>query len=303
MPFFIMIFWYRSHHCDLYCLVSCVLVALSKLKIIKCFIDKIKNKNIHVSILQNSDDWERFLQANQKDPVKVILIHSKSVRVIEAKLKVYKKYNTVIDSSNLFLQHEYDDFENVSKLSVHNKLTWLNGVVETFRNNLNNLIRILKNESNSVLTEDYLKELCQHELFLNENIPLFKNKTLGETDKFILGTMHIIIEKLGTTIFEISKDINLPMKKTNLLQLEFKIRRILIQIFVSNLSWKKRKIGYFYCKEIPENVAREISGKKSDLLKKIFSVIKATEEALKNASRILKTAIEDLKLINQSEGK
>lgn len=252
---------------------------------------------------KNSDDWERFLQANQKDRVKVILIHSKSVRVIEAKLKVYKKYNTVIESSNLFLQHEYDDFENVSKLSVHNKLTWLYGVVETFRNNLNNLNRILKNESNSVLTEDYLKELCQHELFLNENILLFKNKTLGEMDKFILGTMHIIIEKLGTTIFEISKDINLPVKKTNLLQLEFKIRRILIQIFVSNLSWKKRKIGYFYSKEIPENVAREISGKKSDLLKKIFSVIKATEDALKNASRILKTAIEHLKLINQSEGK
>lgn len=262
-----------------------------------------KNKNIHVSILKSSDDWERFLQANQKDRVKVILIRSKSVRVIEAKLKVYREYNTVIESSNIFLQHEYDDFEKVSKLSVHKKLTWLCGVVKTFRNNLNNLNRILKNETNSVLTEDYLKELCEHELFLNENIPLFKNKTLGETEKFILGTMQIIIEKLGATIFEISKDVNLQMKKTNLLQLKFKIRRILIQIFVSNLSWEKRKIGYFYSKEMRENVAREITGKKSYILEEIFSVIKATDDALKNASRILKTAIEDLKLINQSEGK
>lgn len=51
------------------------------------------------------------------------------------------------------------------------------------------------------------------------------------------------------------------------------------------------------------NVAREITSKKSYILEEIFSVIKATEDALKNVSRILKTAIEDLKLINQSEGK
>lgn len=255
-----------------------------------------KNKNIHVSILKSSDDWERFLQANQKDRVKVILIRSKSVRVIEAKLKVYREYNTVIESSNIFLQHEFDDFENVSKLSVHKKLTWLCGVVKTFRNNLNNLNRILKNETNSVLTEDNFKELCQHGLFLNENIPLFKIKTLGETDKLLLGTMQIIIEKLEATIFEISKDVNLQMKKTNLLQLEFKIRRIFKHIFSSNLLREQNKIQYFYLK-------RDITAQKSYILEEIFSVIKATDDALKNASRILKTAIEDLKLINQSEGK
>lgn len=265
--------------------------------------DKLKNKNIYVSIFKNSDDWERFLQANQKDRVKVILIHSKSVRVIEAKLKVYREYESVIDSSNIFLQHVYDDFEKVSKLSVHNKLTWLCGVVKTLRKNLNYLNSILKNDTESVLTEDYLLELCQRESFLSDNIFLFENKTLEETEKFILRTLQSIIEKLGLTIFEISMDVKLQMKKTNLLQLEFKIRKILIQIFASNVSLKKKKIGNLYSTEMRKNVAREISGKKSNILKGIFTAIEATDDALRNASRILYTAIKDLKLINQNEGK
>lgn len=261
------------------------------------------NKNIYVSIFKNADDWERFLQANQKDQVKVILIHSKSVRVIEAKLKVYREYKSVIDAKNIFLQHVYDDFEKVVKLSVHNKLTWLCGVVKPLRNNLNYLNMILKNDTDSVFAENNLLELCQRESFLSDNSFLFENKTLGETEKFILRTMQSIIEKIGLTILEISKDVKLKIKKTNLLQLEFKIRRILIQIFISKLSWQKRKIGHSYSEEVRENVAREISGKKSDILKEIFTAIDATDDALRNALRILYTSIKDLKLINQKEGK
>lgn len=225
------------------------------------------------------------------------------MRVIEAKLKVYREYKSVIDANNIFLQHVYDDFEKVVKLSVHNKLTWLCGVVKPLRNNLNYLNMILKNDTDSVFAEDNLLELCQRESFLSYNSFLFENKTLGETEKFILRTMQSIIEKIGLTILEISKDVKLKIKKTNLLQLEFKIRRILIQIFISKLSWQKRKIGHSYSEEVRENVAREISGKKSDILKEIFTAIDATDDALRNALRILYTSIKDLKLINQKEGK
>lgn len=272
------------------------MVVLSTRNSKKSFLDKLRNKFIFVSLLKNSNDWERFLQANQKVPVKVILIHSKSVRVLEAKLKIYREYKTAIDSSNILLQHEYDDIEEISKLSAHNKLTWLCDAVKTFRINLNYLNKILKYETDSVLNEYDLEELCHCELFSSDNIFRFNYKTLGENEKFILATFQSIIEKLERII---TMHVKSQMEMTNILQLKFKIRRVLIQIFISNVSWQKRIIS----KEMQKKVARDISGKKKDILKEILSVIEATDDKLRHVSRILHAAIKDLKLINQIEGK
>lgn len=218
------------------------------------------------------------------------------MRVIEAKLKIYREYKTAIDSSNIFLQHEYDDVEEISKLSAHNKLTWLCGAVKTFRTNLNYLSKILKKTTDSVLNEDDLEELCNCELFSNDDIFGFKYRTFRENEKLISGTMQSIIEKLGTII---TMHVESQMKMTNLRQLKFKICRVLIHIFTSNLSWQKR----INSKEMQKKVSRDISGKKEDILKEILSVIEATDNNLRNVLRILHTAIKDLKLVNQIEGK
>lgn len=211
------------------------------------------------------------------------------MRVIEAKLKIYREYKTAIDSSNIFLQHEYDDVEEISKLSAHNKLTWLCDAVKIFRNNLTYLNMLLEKTTDSVLNEDDLEELCNCELFSSDNIYRSKNYR-------ILRTLKSIIEKLGTII---TMHVKSQMKMTNLQQLKFKICRILIQIFISNLSWQKR----INSKEMRKKVSRGIYGKKKDILKGIVSVIEATDDNLRNVSRILHTAIKDLKLINQIEGK
>lgn len=220
------------------------------------------------------------------------------MRVIEAKLKIYREYKTAIDSSNIFLQHEYDDVEEISKLSAHNKLNWLCGAVKTFRTNLDYLNKILKKTTDSILNEDNLEEMCNCELFSIYTIFSFKYKTFGEKEKLIpvLGTLQSIIEKLGTII---TMHVKSQMKMTNLRQLKFKICRVLIEIFISNLSWQER----INSKEMQKKVSRDISGKKKDILKGILSVIEATDDNLRNVSRILHTAIKDLKLINQIEGK
>lgn len=265
----------------------------------KKFFRQIKDNFIHVSFLKNSNDWERFLQADQKDPVKVILVHSKSMRVIEAKLKVYREYKTVIDSSNLFLQHVYDDVEEISKLSVHNKLTWLSDAVKTFRKNLKYLNTILKSDMDDIFTEEYLLEPCHHELPSRDNIFDLKNKTLEETEKIMLGTFQSILEQLEKTI---TKHIKSQMKMTNPIPLEFKIRRVLMQVFMSNLAWQKTTKNFSHT-QMREKVARDISGKKGDILKGLLSVIEATDDNLRKVSRILHTSITELKLINQNEGK
>lgn len=77
----------------------------------------------------------------------------------------------------------------------------------------------------------------------------------------------------------------------------------MINVFVSNLSWSESKNVNVNSKEIREKVARDISSKKSDILKDILSAIEATDDDLKNVSLKLDQVIRDLKLIDQIEGK
>lgn len=228
------------------------------------------------------------------------MIHSKSLRVIEAKLKVYREYKTDIDSSNIFLQHVYDDFGEVSKLSVHNKLTWLLDAVKTFRCSLDNLNTILKNVTDIVLKEKNILTLCQKESVSSHTF--YHSKLRG--NKKLLKTLQRTVDALGSMIYiEIIKHIcaKLQIQKKSLLPLKFKIREVLMKIFISNLSERKNK--YLKSMEMREKVARDIFSKKSDILKEIFHVIEATESNLKKVSRILYTAIGNLSLIDRNEGK
>lgn len=255
-----------------------------------------QNKNVHVSIFKDSYVWERFLQAKQKDQVKVILIHSKSLRVIEAKLKVYREYKTDIDSSNIFLNHVYDDFGEVSKLRVHNKLTALLDAVKTLSYNLDYLNTVLQNVTDIVLTEKNILKLCQKESV--------SSHPLG--NEMLLRTLQRAVDALGSMIYiKITKHMHakLQIQKTSLLPLKFKIRKILMKIFISNLSWSEREYKYLEFMEMQEKVARDISSKKSDILKEIFDVIIATKYDLKKVSLILYTAIGHLSLIDHNEGK
>lgn len=227
------------------------------------------------------------------------MIHSKSLRVIEAKLKVYREYKTDIDSSNIYLQHVYDDFGEVSKLSVHNKLTWLLDAVKTLCYNLDYLNTVLKNVTDMVLTEKNILKLCRKESV--SSYPFYHS--LGKEK--LLRALQRAVDALGSMIYiKITKHMHakLQIQKTSLLPLKFKIRKIVMKIFISNLSWSERKIKHLKFMEMQEKLARDISSKKSDILKEIFHVIEATEYDLKKVSRILYTAIGNLSLIDHNEG-
>lgn len=265
---------------------------------------KIFKKFKYSFIFKDSDDWERFLQDNREDQVRVILIHSKSLRVIEAKLKVYREYKTVIDSGKIFLQHVYDDFEEISKLSAHNKMTWLCSVVKTLRNNLDCLNTILEKDTDIVFTEENILKPCQKAFVLSDFFDFPEISTFGENKQLILSTLERTLEVLGSTIyFEISKHFESQIKMINLLKLELRIHSVLIHKLISNLSWSQSKNVNVNSEEIRENVARDISKKKNDILKDILSAIEATDDDLKNVSLKLNTVIRELKLIDQIKGK
>lgn len=230
------------------------------------------------------------------------MIHSKSLRVTEAKLKVYREYKTDIDSSNIFLQHVYDDFGEVSKLSVHNKLTWLLDVVRTLRYQLDCLHKIIENVADIVLTEKHILKLCQKESVSSH--PIYHSELQG--NKKLLRTVQKAVDALGSRIYiEILERMysKLQIQDKSLLPLIFKIRKVLMKIFKYNLSWSERKNMYQKSMEMQEQFARDISSQKSDILKEIFNVFKATEYDLEKVSRILYTAIGNLSLIDHNEGK
>lgn len=60
---------------------------------------------------------------NKDHLTRVILIKSKAIRVVDAKLIVYKKYKHVINKRNIFLQHEYEDNDDVAKFIAYQMLS------------------------------------------------------------------------------------------------------------------------------------------------------------------------------------
>lgn len=108
-------------------------------------------------------DWEKILQVNHNDHVRLILVQSKYLRVIEAKLKVYNEYKDEIESENILLQHVFDDYDEIAKLCAYKKLSWIFGIVECSRKlfNRKRLPSIINEALDCVLTPEYIRRLCR----------------------------------------------------------------------------------------------------------------------------------------------
>lgn len=68
---------------------------------------------------------------------RIILITSKHVQSVDAKLAVYKKYKEEIDAYHpiqILLHHEYEEFDEVAKLSAINRLSSYVCFIESVRN-------------------------------------------------------------------------------------------------------------------------------------------------------------------------
>lgn len=92
---------------------------------------------------------------------KIILISSKDISVVQAKLIVFKKYKRVIKEKNIFLQHVFDEFDEVAKLVASRRLssfsTFVKLVLGCFTTDLNEIITEYKDE---MLTPVKIKQLC-----------------------------------------------------------------------------------------------------------------------------------------------
>lgn len=92
----------------------------------------------------------------------MILIYSKSLRVIEAKLRVYREYQNIIDPGNIYLHHVYEDLEELAKLSAHKKISNLHRCVRDLKNtfDIENVPYLIQYVADTVLTEEKIRGLC-----------------------------------------------------------------------------------------------------------------------------------------------
>lgn len=103
--------------------------------------------------------FQNFLDGDS--PTKVILITSKSLPIVKAKLTVYKKYKHVINKKNIFLQHEHEEFDDVAKLIAYQKVMEFCSSVESVINAFSvDLYKIVSDYEGRPLTANKITKMC-----------------------------------------------------------------------------------------------------------------------------------------------
>lgn len=102
-----------------------------------------------------------FFNVDEDDLTRVILIKSKSLPVVDAKLTVYKKYKHLIDKQKIILQHEYEEFDDVAKFIAYRMIslycTFVESVIIALTVHLPKMISDYPVES---LTVGKIKQIC-----------------------------------------------------------------------------------------------------------------------------------------------
>lgn len=113
---------------------------------------------------------------NADSPTKVILITSKYIPIVKAKLTVYKKYKHVINERKIFLQHEYEEFDDVAKTVAYQELMAFCLSVESVINAFSvDLYKIITNYKGELLTAHKIRELCLIAFSESQNCLYFKH--------------------------------------------------------------------------------------------------------------------------------
>lgn len=262
---------------------------------------------------------------------KVILINTEFVGVVDAKLKVYKKYKHVIDGQDIFLQHVCEDFDEMAKLMAYRKvsycfdfITGITKVLEAFTGQ--RLQDVIDRSVDVSLALQNIREICYREnvspagtveskpyfCYLTTSIGDIKRdlvkqtlegiaQSLGNhiTDEFIQQMKNVIQSELSKELGKIRFDISNAVFR----RMERSIITMIIEFF-DNLHGWVRSIAQFLVtifypvdvnsSEWREQVANEIHKKISEKKQSI------KEFAFKEVKDICEKTVQDLKGITKT---
>lgn len=81
---------------------------------------------------------------------------------MKSKIQVYKEYKNHIDSKGLFLQHVFEEYDDISKLSAYKKISWMCEIVELLCKMLpaDGLDALLGKAVDRVFAPTNIEEIC-----------------------------------------------------------------------------------------------------------------------------------------------
>lgn len=259
------------------------------------------------------------------------MIDTESVGVVDAKLKVYKKYKRAIDTGDVFLQHVCEDFDEMAKLMAYRKvsycfnfITGITRMLEAFTGQ--RLREVIERSVDVTLAIVNVRDICYRENVdpagtveskpyvcrLTSSIAKIKRdlvqqtlegiaKSLGKhiTDELIQQMKNVVQSELSKELGEIRFDISNDVFR----RMERSIITMVIEFFDSLHGWVRSiaqlLITIFYPVDVNssgwrEQVAKEIHEK---TLEKKQSI---SDFAFKEVEDICKKTVQDLTEITKT---
>lgn len=259
------------------------------------------------------------------------MIDTESVGVVDAKLKVYKKYKRAIDTGDVFLQHVCEDFDEMAKLMAYRKvsycfnfITGITRMLEAFTGQ--RLREVIERSVGVTLAIVNVRDICYRENVdpagtveskpyvcrLTSSIAKIKRdlvkqtlegiaKSLGKhiTDELIQQMKNVVQSELSKELGEIRFDISNDVFR----RMERSIITMVIEFFDSLHGWVRSiaqlLITIFYPVDVNsagwrEQVANEIHEK---TLEKKQSI---SDFAFKEVEDICKKTVQDLTEITKT---
>ncbi|XP_052694674.1 uncharacterized protein LOC128172972 [Crassostrea angulata] len=125
---------------------------------------------LEVNIDSDPETWEEkrdslklfLLLLEKENLVKLILVHSDSMGIIDAKLRVYQKYRGYIEAYNIYLQHVYEEFDEIVQSIAYKNVSYfeefVGAMIEAFSKE--SLEAVIIEAIDMSLIEDNIAKLC-----------------------------------------------------------------------------------------------------------------------------------------------
>lgn len=103
-----------------------------------------------------------FFESKEENVEKIMLVVSESVGIIDAKLRVYRKYKDDIDSGGIFLLHAYENYDEIAKSIAFKKVSSFHNYVRDLINNFptESLESVVSKAIDTSFTLEHITILC-----------------------------------------------------------------------------------------------------------------------------------------------
>lgn len=116
-------------------------------------------------VLRKETSLSMLLEMEEDTRIRVILIRSKSLPVVLSKLIVYKNFKHVINEKGFFLQHEYEEIDDVAKMIAYRVISSFCSSVESLINAFTaDLRRSMADYFDKQLTAVKIRKICSEVL-------------------------------------------------------------------------------------------------------------------------------------------